>query len=115
MTEWNYQKAVEAGYDGERVIVAAAVKVGDLVIPGARHFSPDMQKLIDALFGPREDRDPEMAKQIRQDLARNQGFMDQFGTYMDRKEALEVAKANGQYGRYREPQNQDILYSEDLW
>jgi len=115
MSDFDYHKAVEQGYDGVRVIVCAAVKVGDLVIPGARHFSPDMQKLLDALYGPREDRDPDLAKQIRRDMMHNQGFMDQFGTYMDREEGLAVAKANGQYGRYREPQNQDILYSEDLW
>jgi hypothetical protein len=44
---------------------------------------------------------------------RDQGFLDQAGTYLDRKEALAVARSAGQLRA--DVAVQDQLYSENLW
>lgn len=49
-----------------------------------------------------------------------QGFVDQFGVFMDRKEAWEVALAAGQIRfieswNYRHSEDGYILYSENLY
>lgn len=47
--------------------------------------------------------------------ARNedQGFLDAFGTYLDRRQALVAAIENNQLIRKTFPE--DLLFSEDLW
>ena len=95
----------------QRVIVCAALRYPDLdlVIPGARHYSPDIGRLLDRLekFGV-------MTKKKQQVVGDNQGFIDNFGNYWTREEALIIAKAASQVnpdkcGRENE------LYSEDLY
>ena len=44
-----------------------------------------------------------------------QGFVDQWGVFMDRKEALEVAIQSGQLNMKYKCGNQFILFSEDLY
>lgn len=44
---------------------------------------------------------------------KDQGFLDEDGTYLDRKQALEVARAAGQLRTDVEVQDQ--LYSENVW
>lgn len=85
-----------------RRIVCAACRWPDgHVILGIRHFSPDMH-LSAALQGydPKDCRD--------------QGFVDQFGNYLNRQEAYVIAAGNGQYQPY-EPYTPGTLYSEDLY
>lgn len=43
-----------------------------------------------------------------------QGFIDQYGQWMDREEALLIAKANGQVKYQTDPQSKE-LFSEDLY
>jgi hypothetical protein len=93
-----------------RVVVCAAnryTKDGSTVlILGARHFDRTMHDAMDRLGWGKERahcHDPD------------QGFIDQFGVYMDRKEALAVATASGQVGRWREKCPGAWLCSEDLY
>lgn len=72
----------------QRRVVCAAIRAadGDLLL-GIRHYSPDMRRQIEQRmdghkFKHRHDED--------------QGFVDQWGQWMSRIEAFEVAKANGQ-------------------
>jgi len=72
-----------------------------LIVPGPRHLDQTMRKLVKTLgLGLKEEIE--------------QGFIDQWGNFLNRKEALEVAKRQGQCIRSigYEP-NQ--LYSEMLY
>ena len=92
-----------------RIVVCAANRYhGEYIFLGARHFDrlmthaiieADKTKLIDTSRGWPE-----------------QGFIDQHGVYMDRKEALIVATAAGQINTQRTKTNPlDELFSEDLY
>lgn len=72
----------------ERRVVCAAIRAADRsLLLGIRHYSMDMHVQIKARvdgqkFVHRHDED--------------QGFVDQFGVWMDRFEAFEVASNSGQ-------------------
>lgn len=88
-----------------RIVVCAATKYGDVVIPSARHHDPLMHKTAGLMAVSRSTHGiPE------------QGFIDQYGVFMDRIEALAVAVHMGQVNRYR-PKSFPLnaLFSEDLY
>jgi len=87
-----------------RSVVCAANKYGDLVFIGVRHFCPVMQ------FNMRTHDIPG----LRRTRGEVQGFIDQFGVFMDRKEAAIVAKESGQLARYGD-NFPEVLFSEDLY
>lgn len=93
-------------YEGRpaRSVVCAANKYGDLVFIGVRHFCPVM------CFNMRTHDIPA----LRKEHGEVQGFIDQFGMFMDRKEAAIVARESGQLARYGDifP---EVLFSEDLY
>lgn len=82
----------------QRRVVCAANRLPEmgLIAIGPRHFDPVMRAHIAAYVG---------AAHVQQHAwnRSEQGFIDQWGTFMDRREALEVAKAAGQ-----------LLYTEGL-
>lgn len=96
----------------QRVIVCAANRFklkdgGELVIPGTRHYSRDMAEVLDHL------RDKVVSQQVTGD---DQGFLDQWGTYFNRKDSLIIATHAGQINTRRPkggPEN--TLFSEDLY
>lgn len=74
-----------------------------LVIPAVRHYSPDMHRVLNAI------------EELGASTAEiSQGFITNFGRYVDRKEALEIAKANNQV-RFTIGYEPDELYSEMLY
>jgi hypothetical protein len=94
-----------------RRVVCAAIRAADgSVLMGIRHYSRDMHDQIDAR------RDGEKFKHRHDE---DQGFVDQWGVYMTREEAMQVALAAGQavdmqrcgYGLDSGPK----LYSEGLY
>jgi hypothetical protein len=89
----------------ERFVVCAANRWPDgLVITSARHFDPGMHAICQRVFGDKPYGRCE------------QGFIDQRGVFMDRKEAFLVAKAAGQISVRREKSSPaDTLFSEDLY
>lgn len=94
----------------QRRVVCAANKYESklggksMVFVGVRHFCPVM----------RQNMQPHCDHLIRQSEV--QGFIDQFGVFMDRKEALEVAKSAGQLNIARiKTWPDDELFSEDLY
>jgi hypothetical protein len=87
-----------------RSVVCAANKYGDLVFVGVRHFCPVTQFNMRAYDIPA----------LRKEHGEVQGFIDQFGVFMDRKEAAIVAKESGQLARYGD-NIPEILFSEDLY
>lgn len=84
----------------DRQIVCAANKYGDIIVLGVRHFCPLMCKQLDSygLDGGEEH---------------EQGFVDQWGNFMSRKEALLVLRTNGRW--IRDEDYYDELYSENLY
>lgn len=83
----------------ERQVVCAANRYGDLIVLGVRHHCPIMNKTLDLLK--------------IDGFTKEQGFVDQWGNYMDRVEALEVLEANGRF--IRDDDFMDELYSENLY
>jgi hypothetical protein len=88
----------------ERFVVCAANKYGDLVFTGVRHFCPVM------VFNMAHYDIPG----LRKERGEVQGFIDQHGVFMDRKEAAKVATAAGQLERYGDVKP-EVLFSEDLY
>jgi len=74
--------------DKVRRVVCAAIRSagGDLLL-GIRHYGKDMHEQIDA----RRD-----STRFKHRYDPDQGFVDQYGVYMTREEAYEVAQAAGQ-------------------
>ena len=89
-----------------RRVVCAANRHEDTLVLGARHFDSTMHSIIARLD-----------KQFLPDFPSTweQGFIDQHGRFMTRREALYVAIAAGQIvGRVKHGP-QDVLFSEDLY
>lgn len=84
-----------------RKVIAAACKSDFVTVCGARHFDKVMQNQLQAIYG----NDIPSVKW-------EQGFIDQGGIFMCRKEALKVAKKAGQMIART---NAKILISEDLY
>ena len=86
-----------------RVVVCAANSYDGLIICGARHYDTIMCKQIKAF------NDGFNFEAV-------QGFIDQWGVFMDRKEALQVATDAGQIN-VRRPKGLPLteLFSEDLY
>ena len=87
----------------QRLIVAAAMLMddGDVVV-GVRHFSPEMRKTLEKAYGDKY--------WLR---VKKQGFVDQMGVFLDRKEAWEIAEREGQIRR--KVSSDGTLYSENLY
>lgn len=87
-----------------RRIVCAAIKhkVTGRIIAGARHYDKIMRAQIAASEG------------IKSWRGAAQGFIDQFGDFLERDEACVVAKAQRQR-RHRCGGDEKTLYSENLY
>lgn len=83
-----------------RVVCAAVLYDDDTLIIGPRHHDTTMHKMC--------ERDTSPGQEVEQ------GFIDQHGVFMDRKEALAVALAAGQR-IYRCGGDETALYSENLY
>nr|DAY02129.1 MAG TPA: hypothetical protein [Caudoviricetes sp.] len=81
---------------------------GDYIIHevyGLRHYDPFMRKQI-----------VELEKNYKYPLLDwEQGFLTNKGRFVNRKEAMEIAKAQNQVIRLSGSPNSDILFSEDLY
>jgi len=84
-----------------RVIVCAALSKEGRIIAGARHFDKVMRQQINASEGVAFWR------------SAKQGFIDQFGDFIDRKDGWEIATERGQI--FREVSSSGTLYSENLY
>lgn len=87
----------------QSVVVCAANRYGDLIIPSARHHDKLMNKIIMAIG--------ELSK-----LDSEQGFINQFGEFLTREEAMIVAKEAGQKINIRGCGGSNVtLFSEGLY
>lgn len=93
----------ETKKDLGRLVVCAAMKLKDgHIITGIRHFSPEMRATMKLIYGDGYHLKVE-----------EQGFVDQWGVFMSREEAWDVAKAAGQIRR--EVASAGELWSENLY
>lgn len=96
----------------QRRIVCAANRFelktgGFVVVPGSRHYSKDMAEVLDLL----EDK-----ISTRFVAGEEQGFIDQWGEYHNRQDALVIATHAGQINTVRKKgAPYDTLFSEDLY
>lgn len=86
--------------DVQRVVSMAACIVDGHLIVGNRHFCPIMQLTMDKMG---------LDDFSSHSIIEEQGFVDQWGIYMSRQEAWDVAKAAGQIKRVY---TEGVLYSE---
>jgi hypothetical protein len=94
-----------------RFVVCAAVKYGQVIIAGARHFDMIMHSQLDRMNEDRLIESDGLGEY-------EEGFIDQFGVFMDRSEAYKIALAGGQLNKRRLKsgnQGSTELFSEDLY
>lgn len=90
-------------------IVCAAIFFDGLVIAGARHHDMVMNKVIERLGGHKAVYEACKTRPI-------QGFIDQFGRFYTREEAMLVARENDQIIVTDEQMlSVSALHSEDLY
>ena len=82
-------------------IVCAAIRLGDKIIAGPRHFDATMHQSINRDTPENDWKHAE------------QGFIDQWGRFYDRTEACVIALINGQ--RHRSTGPWELLFSEELY
>ncbi len=90
----------------KRIVVCAANRYEETVFIGVRHFCPLMRQNMEGHDIP----------WLRKTFGETQGFIDQYGEFMDRFEALKVAIEAGQINVHRlKTPPEDRLFSEDLY
>ncbi|QDV34959.1 hypothetical protein [Tautonia plasticadhaerens] len=94
----------------QRRVVCAACKIGDTIIAGARHFDMVMHGQLARM--PEFNVVSGYTKAVHK---AEQGFIDQRGVFMNRREAFEVATAAGQIRHKSGNPDSKELFSEDLY
>lgn len=87
-------------------VVCAANRINGIVVPSARHWDPVMRALIKVL---------DQAGEVYSAANVEQGFIDQFGNFLTRKEAFVIATNQGQIREKSGNPNSKELFSEDLY
>ena len=100
-------------YNVTRVIVCAANKYGDFIVHGARHYSVGMHFTINMLG--KEALMTYAEECGGYDIGRDQGFIDQYGTYYSRADAMKLCLENGQPLDFERGPKGPLLYSEHLY
>lgn len=91
----------------QQVVVCAACRRGEIIIAGARHFDKVMLAQIKAIDGDLF---------ARAGAEFEEGFIDQFGDFLTRQEAMKIAIAAGQKVNLRGcGGDKNTLYSEGLY
>lgn len=84
------------------------------IVTGVRHFSPDMRATLRRLYPRNWFMRLFNARPLAHLRVKEQGFVDQYGTFLSRETAYRVAIAQKQYHRYSGSTMKE-LYSEDLY
>lgn len=98
-------------------VVCAANRLDGVIALGPRHFDAVMHRHIGVICGAEMMPEAERARWARAE----QGFIDQFGSFLTRREAWAIAATQGQIIRWvgnQEPGNVEAdeeLYSENLY
>jgi hypothetical protein len=88
-------------------IVCAANRFGEVIICGARHWNQNMRQQASMMGG---------IKHLRSLGQEEQGFIDQFGDWHTREEAMQIVLKNGQpFNKERNGGGMSCLFSEGLY
>ena len=90
-----------------RRVVCAALLMDDTIVTGARHYDSTMHEQINKM-------EPRFKERFVEDKP-VQGFIDQWGRFMNRRMAFEVATAAGQIIEKTGNPDSNELFSEDLY
>lgn len=90
----------------QQIVVCAAIKIGDLIIAGARHHDKVMKSQLSYI---------DNWKQFKHNNGEVQGFIDQFGDFLTREEAMQIVKDNGQRFNIDHNGSDTVLFSEGLY
>jgi hypothetical protein len=92
----------------QQVVVCAACRRGETILAGARHFDKVMSSQIIAIDG---------GLFPGGGVGFEEGFIDQFGDFLTREEAMKIAIAAGQKVDIKRGcgGDKEILYSEGLY
>ena len=99
----------------QRVVCAANRRKDGKIVCGARHCDSIMRQQIGSRLDlTRSDAEREESASW---ITAEQGFIDQFGTFLTRTEAWKIAEANGQIIRRcgGDEYNGGTLFSENLY
>ncbi|RLD07545.1 MAG: hypothetical protein DRI65_04390 [Chloroflexota bacterium] len=91
----------------DNYIVCAALRLGDTVIAGPRHFDSVMRSQITAIMKP-EDKKSIFA-------GAEQGFVDKYGDFWNRIDAMVIVLANNQAIDLKRNGSKTELFSEGLY
>jgi hypothetical protein len=86
----------------QQYIVCAACRLDNIIIAGARHFDKVMRSQMAAM--------PKMSW-----AQADQGFIDQFGDFLTREEAMKIAQDNKQRIDLERNGGDIVLFSEGLY
>jgi hypothetical protein len=96
-------------------VVCAAMLMDDgHIVTGVRHFSPDMRATLRRLYPRNWFMRLFGARPLGHLRVKEQGFVDQYGTFLSREIAYSIAKANKQFRR-NSGSTMEELYSEDIY
>lgn len=110
-----------------RVVSAAMLMDDGLIVTGIRHFSPEMRKVLRRLYPCSWIAQKLRLKKPYHMRVVEQGFVDQYGTFLSREEAWKIADREGQIFLYDPAGNgklipraanqgdEGILFSENLY
>lgn len=88
----------------QAIVVCAAIRFGELIIAGARHYDSVMRLQVAHI-------DPSKTKRSEAE----QGFINQFGEFLTREEAMLVVKESGQPFDAKRNGSGSELFSEGLY
>ncbi len=97
----------------QRVVCAAALMNDGLIVTGVRHYSPDMRATLRRLYGNGLRAFGRWWIKPYHLRVKEQGFVDQYGIFLSRKEAWVIADREGQM-RHR-ASLPGTLFSENLY
>lgn len=96
-----------------RIVSAAMLMDDGLIVPGVRHFSPDMRATLKRIYGDGFKFFGFWVKKPYHMRVADQGFIDASGAFLDREDAWQIADAHGQIIEYVAPSGR--LFSENLY
>jgi len=91
----------------QQIVVCAACRFKDVMLCGARHFDSAMLNQLEHMKEGTKPSDPGERWE--------QGFIDQFGDFLTREEAMQIVKENGQPFNIERNRGDTYLFSEGLY
>lgn len=96
-----------------RIVSAAMLMDDDTIIVGIRHYSPEMRVTLSRIYGKGIKLFGMWLRKPYHLRVVDEGFVDQFGKFYNRKDAWKIAEQNQQIRK--KVSSHGTLYSENLY